>query len=342
MTADEWTHIAYPKIIERIDALGLDERQMRATRAGRYVAREKIHGANFALHTDGASVRASRRKRWLTEDEHEACFHCGALLRSLREPVLAVYRALGVRDAQRVVVFGELFGGRYPHPRVAADPRYSAVQTGVWYAPSLAFAVFDVAIVGEGDALAFVGADEVDALCAAASMMAAPVVARGRLSDVLAVTLPFATRVPAMLGLPALEDNLAEGVVITAAQRPSRALLAAPRLVIKRKIDRFAEDERFGLAQPPARAAPYASLFARVTPARVAAAWSKIADVGRVRDEAFIEALRDLVVVDVLDAWRADKPHLAHAVHDRSEPFVTLRALCEQAARELLRDRGGE
>lgn len=341
MTA-EWNHVAYPKIIERIDALGLDDKAMRATKRARYVAREKIHGANFALHTDGEAVRAARRKQWLDDSELDGFFRCGELLWSLRGPLLAVHRALGVAKGARVVVFGELFGGRYPHEKVQPDARYTAVQTGVWYSPSLAFAVFDAAILRSDDRLDFVGSDELDALCSDAGLMAAPIVARGRLSDVLAVKLPFETKVPARLGLPALRENFAEGFVVTPAERAKSSVASAPRVVLKRKIDRFAEDERYSLAQKTTSGAPYASLYAMVTPARVASAWSKCADVHRVRDESFVELLRDYVVADVIESWLEAKPHLAHVVHDRSEAFVTLRAVCESAVREHLRDRGEE
>lgn len=336
MNAADWRHVAYPKITERLDSLGLDERQMRATNHARYVAREKIHGANMALHTDGVAMRAARRKDWLADDEHEGFFRCGALLRSLTAPVLSVHRALGI-GARRVVLFGELFGGRYPHERVAADPRYAAVQTGVWYSPTLEFAAFDLAIIGDDGGLAFVGAAELDALCGAAGLRTAPIVARGRLTDVLAAPLPFESRIPAMLGLPSLRDNVAEGLVVTPAERARGAAVDAPRVVLKRKLDRFAEDARYAGAQRATSAPPYATLHALVTPARVAAAWSKFADVRRIESEAFVLELRDRVVADVIESWLEEKPHLAHAVHDRSEAFVTLRATSERAVREWLR-----
>ncbi|MFO0560531.1 MAG: RNA ligase family protein [Polyangiales bacterium] len=334
MSTDDWRHVAYPKIAEKLDGLGLDERAMRATKNARYVAREKIHGANVALHTDGERVRGARRKEWI--DDAEAFFDCGALLDSLHERVREVHRSLGVGEGRRVVVFGELFGGRYPHESVAADERCSAVQTGVWYSPKLEFAVFDVAIVGEGDALEFVGAVEVEPLCVAARLIAAPRIAHGRLGDVLATKLPFETKVPAMLGLPALRDNLAEGLVVTPAERAKGALVGARRVVLKRKIDRFAEDERYAGAQ---KATPYASLYSLVTPARVASAWSKSANLRALDDESYVSLLTEYVVADVIESWLEARPHLAHAVHDRSEPYVTVRALAGRAVREFLRGR---
>ncbi len=57
----------------------------------------------------------------------------------------------------RLYVYGELFGGHYPHPDITSTSTStsastststssaSAVQTGVWYAPDLRFCAFDIA-----------------------------------------------------------------------------------------------------------------------------------------------------------------------------------------------------
>jgi hypothetical protein len=47
---------------------------------------------------------------------------------------------------ERVLLFGELCGGRYPHPDVEPDARVEAVQTGVYYSPTIEFYAFDIAL----------------------------------------------------------------------------------------------------------------------------------------------------------------------------------------------------
>lgn len=326
---DAWTHIAYPKMAERLEALGLSEGGMRATNRARYVAREKIHGANLALHTDGTSVRAARRKEWI--EDPEAFFRCGALLERVREGVCAVHRALGLAESARAIVYGELFGGRYPHAAVRPDASATAVQTGVWYSPSLAFAMFDVAIVGERTT--FVGANEVDALGKRAGLLVAPVVASGALATALSVKLPFETKIPALLGLPRIAENWAEGVVVSPAERAKGALVGEPRVVLKRKIDRFAEDDRYAGAE---KSGPFAALYAMVNEPRVAAAWSKTADTRDGREDELFDSLVDAVVIDVIEQWITERPQLAHTVHDRSEQAVTVRAEARRAVRAFL------
>lgn len=46
--------------------------------------------------------------------------------------------------------YGELFGGKYPHPDVAAHPDVRPIQSGVYYCPDLRFAAFDVAWSRDG------------------------------------------------------------------------------------------------------------------------------------------------------------------------------------------------
>ena len=72
----------------------------------------------------------------------------------------------------RVLLFGELCGGRYPHPDVPPDPRVEAVQTGVWYSPTVEFYAFDIALELHGgrineashDSLFFLDFDKVGQL----------------------------------------------------------------------------------------------------------------------------------------------------------------------------------
>jgi hypothetical protein len=75
-----------------------------------------------------------------------------------------------------------------------------------------------------------------------------------------------------------------------------------------------------------------------VTPARVASAWSKSANLRALEDEAYVKLLTGYVVADVIESWLEARPHLAH-VHDRSEPFVRVREVAERAVREFLRGR---
>lgn len=121
---------AYPRIGANAGSAG-----------GPWVATEKVHGANFVVGVAGDDVRFGKRKAWLARDA--AFFGWQLIAAELEERVRAVARAVG---AVHVVCYGELFGGGYPHPDVAEVPGLAPVQTGIWYAPDLRWALFDLLV----------------------------------------------------------------------------------------------------------------------------------------------------------------------------------------------------
>lgn len=276
-------HLPYPKI-----ALTTDD-----TTGGRWIATEKIHGAQLVIATDGRVTRVGKRKAWLADDEP---FFGWQLLRDrLTATALAAHHATG----GTVRLYGELYGGAYPAPAVAAVPGVSAVQTGIWYSPGVRFALFDVLTAAPEEYLPY---DDVAAIAAAGGADAVPLLKRGTRAEVGAVPTRFPTTIPAALGLPELPGNLAEGVVARADGR----LPAARRPILKRKIAEF-DERRFDASRA---FDPHAPLTPRelegialgmVNPARLASARSKVGTgAAAIADEVALD-----VLVDLADAFPA-------------------------------------
>nr|BFE57416.1 hypothetical protein GCM10020063_019420 [Dactylosporangium thailandense] len=271
-------HVTYPKIPAVL---------ANASTAGPWIATEKIHGAQLVIAYDGTALRVGKRKAWLRDDE---AFFGWQLLRSTLER--AARAALG-RGGTSVRLYGELYGGHYP----GADPvpGASPVQTGVWYSPGIRFALFD-AVTDDGPVWLYA---DLAAIAAESGVDVVPLLARGTRSTVDAVPIRFPTRVPALHGLPPLDGNLAEGLVL----RPDARLPLATRPVLKRKIPEF-DEARFAEAQPwdphisPAAVAPLAATL--VNPARVASARSKVGpdDPAALEEEVVLD-----VMVDLVDAY---------------------------------------
>lgn len=305
-------HQPYPKI-ER----SADDRFDRYR--GEWVATEKIHGANLVVATDGVTIRVGKRKAWLADDEP---FFGWQLLRGeLFHGAATVHRRWGAAGV--VWIYGELFGGQYPHPDVAALPGLTAVQTGVWYAPSLVFAAFDILVEpSEGESV-FLSHDESTFLAREAGWWAASLLARGRYAEVSATPTRFPTRVPSRLGLPALPNNFAEGIVLKAAASMS----PSQRPAVKRKIAEF-EEARFddSHAFDPHVLVTAAQLLDvaidLMNGARIASARSKVGTAPElVLDEA------------VLDAWIDLEAALPTAV-------AALRPVDEAQIQRAMRERG--
>lgn len=244
----------FPKIAESTTEWGGDETLARARSTITWVATEKLHGANLCLCTDGDEIRVAKRRTLLDgEDFFGYRDAVGPLLPALRSLHNIVSAKTGT---PWLFVYGELFGGSYPHPDVAAVDGVEPVQTGVYYCPDIRFAAFDVAVVNGQSERSFLPYRDTATMCRTAGMPIVPEVARGMLPELLALPVEFPTRVPSALGLPPLQNNLAEGMVI----RPWDREVALPgryaRLLIKRKNSRFAERRYHGArawAAPPSR-----------------------------------------------------------------------------------------
>lgn len=272
-------HRAFPKIPTTLDDAG---------GGSRWVATEKIHGAQLVVATGGDVVRLGKRKAWLAPDE--PFFGWQLLRHELEAKARAVHAALG--RGGELHLYGELFGGGYPHPEVAALPGLSAVQTGIWYAPGVAWAVFDALVAGQG-APVFLAHAELEALAERAGLRVPPRLGRGTRAELTRLPVRYPSRVPAFFGLPELPGNVAEGYVL----KPDAELPAAARPVVKHKIPEF-DDGRFdeSHAFDPDVHLPVPELLrlaaAMVGPMRVASARSKVG-----------EATMQVIDEVVLDVW---------------------------------------
>jgi Rnl2 family RNA ligase len=247
---EAWNFSGYEKIAERLEDLGLDEAAHRALNKLDWVVTEKVHGANFALVTDGASVRAAKRKALLEAGEEFFGYESvlGALESKVRDAFVRLKR--DQPSLERMAFHGELFGGSYPHPDVPAVEGVQPVQTGVHYAPGIGFYAFDVALETP-KGRSYLDYDAAMKLFESLEIFYARPLRIARFTEAVAYPLGFESHVPGWLGLPPLpRGNLAEGVVIKPVKSaPIKTTKGLVRPILKRKIVEFAEDERFHQAQ---------------------------------------------------------------------------------------------
>jgi Rnl2 family RNA ligase len=239
--------------------------------ANAYVVTEKVHGANFCIIAsfehglaNAPTVHFAKRTAILGGvDNAEDFYSCrsSGLLRTLAprgEAVLqslaAAARGAGEEAPEAVHVYGELFGGSYPHPDVQRSPGIEAVQMGIWYAPDLHFMGFDVAYESVGSRT-FLNYDSARDVCERCGLLFAAPLFRGSLSECLDYPIEYDTTIPARLGLPPLSAdaagngrNLAEGVVIRPQAEPTARCTSGVRIgkesargLFKRKIAAFSE-----------------------------------------------------------------------------------------------------
>lgn len=268
---------SYPKIPESLSSsLKLDERQTRLLQRTQWVVTEKIHGAHFVWLCDGRTISCAKRKSLLQEGED--FFGHQRLIDGLTAPLMALYQRLHEAHPTltHIAVHGELFGGDYPHPDVPPVPHTQPVQTGIYYAPHIAFCAFDLALFDKKHKRRWLPYLDAITHFEAAGVPFVPPLLVGSYQDALAFDPHFPTTIPALWSLPPLPENPAEGVVL----KPTETLTfestkGLVRPIIKHKIPRFAEDQRFHQAQKwapthtPTHTPLEWELIARVTPTRL-------------------------------------------------------------------------
>jgi len=202
------------------------------------VTTEKIHGANFSLNTDGATVRPAKRTGFLANTDKFYNFQ--VVVSDLTPIILKGFEATKkvVPDLQEVVFFGELFGGAYPHEKVPKDPRFPIhVQKGVYYSPAVHFYLFDIFIPGKS----YLNFDTFQQVAQESGFFYSKPLQRGKYADLIKFDVDtFVSTIPKQLGLPEMpKPNISEGIVIKLVH--NRYTTKGTRVLVKHKSESFKE-----------------------------------------------------------------------------------------------------
>lgn len=192
-----------------------------------FIVQEKIHGANFSFITDGKSVRCGKRTSIINEDE---IFYNHDKLNHLHENIMNL---ANIFDSEDIVVYGEICGGNYPHKDVE-NKGTKAVQKGIFYSPEIKFFAFDIRVNGE-----YVDFYTFQKACTDSDIPFLPSLFSGTLRECVKFENEYITKVPEMLLLPEISDNICEGNII----RPINPLFFdnGSRVILKNKNSKFKE-----------------------------------------------------------------------------------------------------
>ena len=247
----ELNHISYEKISSNFNKYKLTEADYRLLKKNDWIVTEKIHGANFCIISDGTIVRFAKRKELLAEQDN--FFGYQILAEELQNKALAIFQAIQsvCPDTVHIAIYGELFGGEYPHEDVEVNSQVNAIQTGVYYSPNIEFMAFDIAYINNKQERNYLDCDLLIHICQNTNLQYIPVLFRGKYQNAIAYKIEFTTTIPRLFNLPSLDrENFAEGIVIKPANNffleTAKGKL---RPVVKIKIPKFAEDKRFHQAQ---------------------------------------------------------------------------------------------
>ena len=248
------SNFAYEKMPDSLKKLKLSAADYAQMDKLRWVVTEKIHGANFSFIYENQQIRFAKRKAYLSwEDDF---FGFQAVVQKLEHSIMSLFETLS-RDFEgdQYIIYGELFGGAYPHPEVEQNEQVQAIQTGIYYTPAIDFCAFDIAIVKvETDEKYYL--DYADAIHYFEShgLLHAQILSEGSLNEVLEFDIKIDSTMPKKWDLPPLSNNLIEGIVIkplTHLRLPvGKQVLNLPyRPIIKIKNPEFEETQKYHQAQ---------------------------------------------------------------------------------------------
>lgn len=195
---------------------------------------EKIHGANFQFNVSDDGVVAGKRSGFISEGEK--FFNWKPIFEKYKDAVEKMRNEKFPKHT--VIFFGELYGGIYPHPEVTSDSKWTVVQREVYYRPDEDFICFDIFIHSEEESR-FIRKSKRDKICQEYGIPYSKSLFTGSLSECMNYSNEFQSTIPVELGLPEIENNTCEGVVI----RPELDLRVntGERAILKNKNGKFSE-----------------------------------------------------------------------------------------------------
>ena len=203
-----------------------------------FVVQEKVHGTNVSFLCNGNDIQFAKRTSIVSDDEN--FYDYKELLKDYSERVSRLFVNVKTRypDVRSISVFGEMFGGLYPHPDVPHIKQLTTIQKSIFYTPKHEFYGFDIYIFTENDEK-YLTVNETNEIFEQENFLYAKTLMQGSLTECLEYPNSFESLIPKELGLPLIEGNICEGVVIRPLE--PKFLRNGTRVLIKNKNKKFAE-----------------------------------------------------------------------------------------------------
>jgi len=173
---------------------------------------EKIHGANFSFNYDVQNNLLKYGKRTELIKDNDDFFQYKNILPDTLPKIMTIieYIKNNYSNLTSIIIFGELFGGSYPHLSVKVNRSVKSVQKGIYYSPNLHFYAFDIMINNEyidySNTLEIFKMSDI--------LYAEPLGIYQSYEDAIKHPIYFNTTIPNKFGIPEISNNNAEGIVI--------------------------------------------------------------------------------------------------------------------------------
>lgn len=237
----------YEKMPNNLKKLGLSESDFSQMEKLKWVVTEKVHGANFSFVYENGNLKFAKRKEYLrwTDD----FFGFQLVASKLEDNIVRLFEKLSSEiTGKKYIIYGELFGGKYPHPEVDSVKDLHAIQTGVYYTPTIEFCAFDIAIeTDHSSSKYYLDYESSISYFNQFEIFYAQPLLIGKFNEAMNFNIRINTSIPKEFSLPELQNNLIEGVVIKPFNQTNNTLFSRP--IIKLKNSEFDEEEKFHEAE---------------------------------------------------------------------------------------------
>ncbi|AUP81203.1 RNA ligase family protein [Flavivirga eckloniae] len=270
----------YEKMPSSLKKLGLSENDFSKMEKLKWVVTEKVHGANFSFVYENRTLKFAKRKEYLSWNDDFFGFQL--VVREIEGNIIRLFEDLSSNNAgDKYIVYGELFGGEYPHEDVQADNNVNAIQTGVYYSPSIKFCAFDIAVEKDNSKY-YLDYETAISYFEKHNLFHAKPLLIGKFRDAMNFNTRINSTIPKQLGIRELQDNLIEGVVVKPFNQQLNDRSISSRPIVKLKNREFDEENKFHQAEK----------------------WSYIPNVSsKTEDLAFIlDELRNYITVNRLES----------------------------------------
>lgn len=236
---------SYEKMPNNFKKLNLKEEDFKELDKLSWVVTEKIHGANFSFIYEGRTLKFGKRKEYLSWKDDFFGFQ--TIVKKYEENILEVFEELSSKiKGAKYIIYGELFGGQYPHPDVPAIDELNAIQTGVYYSPKIEFCAFDIAIESEEEKY-YLDFEKAIGYFEKHGLFYAKPLFVGKLNEAIDFNIRINSTIPRQLHLPEIEANLIEGIVLKPFNHLESKLSIRP--ILKLKNPEFEEEKKFHEAE---------------------------------------------------------------------------------------------
>ncbi|WP_420572466.1 RNA ligase family protein [Kordia sp.] len=238
----------YEKMPNSLKKIGLSDSDFSKMEKLKWVVTEKVHGANFSFVYEHGTLKYAKRKEYLSWDDDFFGFQLVA--NKIEQQLIRLFEELSTDiEGTKFIVYGELFGGKYPHDAVSAEANVHAIQTGVYYSPSINFCAFDIAIeTGDTTSKKYLDYETATAYFEKHNVFYAKPLFIGKLGEAVNFNTRINSTIPKQLELPELTENLIEGVVIKPYNQLDDIVMKS-RPIVKLKNKEFDEEKKFHQAE---------------------------------------------------------------------------------------------